>query len=99
MKHANVVGCLDVFITVNNCYIVMEYCNGGDLASFLGKKGRFREMEAVKLMKQICDGVRYIHQQNVLHRDIKPANILLHNNIPKIADFGFAKYYSGNPKR
>lgn len=79
-------------MTVNNCYIVTEFCNEGDLASLLKKKGRFREQEALDIIRDVFNGFKELGAKNVLHRDIKPANILLHSGCCKIADFGFAKY-------
>ena len=42
-------------------------------------------------MRQICNGFKEVHKQNIIHRDIKPANFLIHKNVIKIADFGFAR--------
>jgi serine/threonine protein kinase len=41
IKHQNVISCLDVLMTANNCYIVTEYCPQGDLGSIIAKKGTF----------------------------------------------------------
>lgn len=40
IKHQNVISCLDILMTANNCYIVTEFCPQGDLASILTKKGK-----------------------------------------------------------
>jgi serine/threonine-protein kinase ULK/ATG1 len=42
-------------------------------------------------LKQICNGFKEVHKKNIIHRDVKPANFLIHNNVVKIADFGFAR--------
>ena len=42
-------------------------------------------------MKQIVDGLAYVHSKNYIHRDIKPENILLINGVPKITDFGLTR--------
>ena len=44
-----------------------------------------------KIFKGIVEGVKAIHQNKYLHRDLKLKNILMHNNLPKIADFGTCK--------
>ena len=57
------------------------------------------ERECVHFMKQICDGVGFMHSKNIIHLDLKPENVLCisHNsNEIKIIDFGLAKKY--NPK-
>ncbi len=44
------------------------------------------------ILKQILDGLNYLHKQNIAHRDIKPANILINSQeVVKVADFGLAK--------
>ena len=43
----------------------------------------------IEYIKEILDGIKYLHQQNLVHRDIKPSNLLINaNNVIKIADFG-----------
>lgn len=50
-------------------------------------------------MKQLLEGVKYIHSQNVMHRDIKGANLLIRNNgVVKLADFGLAREVTPNYK-
>ena len=99
IAHPNLLYCEDVFITINNCYIVTELCRGGDLASEIKKKGRFRGLEALKLMLEIGRGFAHLSELNIIHRDIKPANILLHNGTAKIADFGFARVEKGEGRK
>jgi serine/threonine-protein kinase ULK/ATG1 len=43
-------------------------------------------------MKGLANALMHLKQKGVIHRDIKPSNVLLKNNIPKLADFGFAIY-------
>jgi serine/threonine protein kinase len=43
LSHPNILRCYDVFTTVNNCYIIMEFCDEGDLAATLHKKDKFPE--------------------------------------------------------
>ncbi|CAD8078830.1 unnamed protein product [Paramecium sonneborni] len=75
----------------NNCYLVMEYCNQGDLEQLLRKKGCIKEEVAIQYMKQILNGMRGLHEMKVIHRDLKLANILISNSVLKIGDLGFAK--------
>lgn len=79
-------------MTVNNCYIVTEYCDGGDLASHLKRHGRLPEKQVISIVRDIFNGFRELANRNIVHRDIKPANILLSNGSCRIADFGFAKF-------
>ncbi|KAM3128098.1 hypothetical protein pb186bvf_019799 [Paramecium bursaria] len=73
-------------------YIVMEYCNEGDIEKlWLTKNKQFDENETLYYMKQIISGMKDLHQHSIMHRDIKMKNILLHNNQIKIGDLGFSK--------
>ena len=55
------------------------------------KQGRLCETEIQNILMQICNGLKVLHENNVIHRDIKPANFLIHNGVVKISDFGFAR--------
>ena len=79
-------------------FIILEYCDGGDLGSRIvrqAKKGPpFAEPLAVKWLAQCASALAYCHHElKLLHRDIKPANVLLTGaeDDVKIADFGLSK--------
>ena len=83
-----------------NIYIVMEYCEGGDLCTFMRECKKKRKNEEYfldedfvwKIFIQISIGLYYIHSKKILHRDIKTLNIFLTNNFDgKIGDLGVAK--------
>ena len=72
----------------------MEYASGYSLASLskMRNERRFEESNETKwIFREIVEGVKYCHQQNVIHRDLKMENILvdLDKKIVKIIDFGF----------
>ena len=49
-----------------------------------------------KIIKGICDGLKYLHGERIFHLDLKPSNILLDKDmVPKIADFGLSRLFSG----
>lgn len=78
-------------------HIEMEYVDGhnlnGKIIRDLDKYPKpLNPKEAIKLIKQIADGLKHAHSKNIIHRDIKPSNILLTSNlVPKITDWGLAK--------
>lgn len=89
--HPNIVRCYDVIKKENTIYIIMEYCDSGDLKTILKKP--IKEKYAQFYFCQLANGLKYLYKHCLIHRDIKPKNILLTNNkrVLKIADFGFAK--------
>lgn len=90
LQHKNIVRFIDVKRTDNFFYIITEFCKEGSLAAFL-RKNTLTEKEIIFYIKQIIEGFKYLYGKKIMHRDVKPENILLHNNVIKLADFGFAK--------
>jgi len=101
-NNENVIKCVDVMQTASHYYIVMEYCNGGDLLSYLWPRIERISFDKIqRLFKQIINGYKAFHENKLIHRDFKPVNILLHykteenrksdSPIAKIADYGFAR--------
>ncbi|GIL82767.1 hypothetical protein Vretimale_8326 [Volvox reticuliferus] len=80
-------------------YIIMEFCQGGDLHDYLQLKGSLNEDCCRDIMIQMAEGLKAMRACNVVHRDLKPSNILLcdKGNQPriKIADFGLARLLDG----
>ncbi|KAJ0063999.1 hypothetical protein NL108_015731, partial [Boleophthalmus pectinirostris] len=106
LQHENIVALYDVQETPNSVFLVMEYCNGGDLADYLQAKGTLREDTLRVFLQQISAAMRVLHSKGIIHRDLKPQNILLSYTgrkksgvsgiRVKIADFGFARYLQSN---
>ncbi|XP_028812717.1 myosin light chain kinase 3 isoform X2 [Denticeps clupeoides] len=75
---------------------------GGELFDrIVDEKYHLTELDAIVFMRQICEGVQYLHQQYILHLDLKPENILCVNstgNQIKIIDFGLARKYRPREK-
>jgi serine/threonine protein kinase len=94
IKHQNILGLLDVLVSNNKYYLIMEYCDMGDLKEYM-KHRDLNEKELIYYMTQIRDGIWELHKNNIIHRDLKPQNILVTNDdCLKISDFGFAKSYN-----
>ncbi len=84
----------EVYESKSSIYMVLELVEGGELATRLATRRYMVEPERSKLLKNIIEGVAYMHDHNILHRDLKPENILMTGNDNqidiKIADFGLA---------
>lgn len=91
LKHNNILNCLEVFTSANNCYIITEVCNEGDLETRLRKTKFIDEPHCRRYFFDVYEGLKYLAEQNIVHRDLKVANLFLKNGVAKIADFGFAK--------
>ncbi|XP_019346933.1 serine/threonine-protein kinase Nek5 isoform X4 [Alligator mississippiensis] len=95
MKHPNIVTFYSSLQERSNLYIIMEYCDGGDLMNRINlQRGvLFDEDQILSWFVQVSLGLKHIHDRKVLHRDVKAQNIFLSNNgmIAKLGDFGIAR--------
>ena len=110
IKHKNIMQLIEVKQTQDNYYLVCELCNGGSLYQNLDKylkmyRKPFSEEIIQFLMKQIIEGLKYLHGLHIMHRDLKLDNILvnfknendkvilnMYGAEIKIIDFGFAAH-------
>ena len=92
LDHDNIVKILDVVITDERKYIVMEFIDGITLKDYTDKIGALSRKEAVHYIKQVLKALSHAHEKQIIHRDIKPQNImLLSDGAVKVTDFGIAK--------
>ncbi|KAG9491872.1 hypothetical protein GDO78_000396 [Eleutherodactylus coqui] len=97
MKHPNIVKFWEAFEADDHLYIVMEYCDRGDLLETIKRqRGKlFPEHTILHWFVQMCLAVQHIHEKHVLHRDIKSKNIFLtQSRTIKLGDFGSARILS-----
>lgn len=93
INHPNIMHLFEFLESSNNYYLIMQYCNNGDLEGYLAKqKDRLlQEEQAIYFLKQIMNGFQVLHKNKIMHRDFKLANIFLNDDTVIIGDFGFAK--------
>lgn len=80
----------DTIKTANHFYIIIDYCNGGDLEELLESRGVLKEQEAQVIFAQVIKAMKVLRDLRVVHRDIKNANILLHFP-PQLQDGKFGR--------
>lgn len=92
--HPNLVQLHEVYHRPQQCSLLMEYCDAGDLLSHIRRYDRFSEAASRRLVQQLLEAVLHMHTHRVIHRDLKPENILLHQMddtyVLKVADLGLS---------
>ena len=100
LRHPNIVQMKSFFFGPQPCryvFLVSNFIEGGDCLKFIQANGPLDEFSTRKWLIQLCSGVGYLHQQEIVHRDLKLENMLLDadGNL-KIADFGFSTQMDSN---
>ncbi|XP_030067653.1 myosin light chain kinase 2, skeletal/cardiac muscle [Microcaecilia unicolor] len=102
LKHRNLIQMYEALETPNEIYLFLEFLEGGELFErIIDENYQLTEMDAMVFVRQICEGVQYMHQMYVLHLDLKPENIVCvsqTSHMVKIIDFGFARRYRPREK-
>ncbi|KAJ3021187.1 Serine/threonine-protein kinase par-1 [Thoreauomyces humboldtii] len=94
LDHPNVIRLYQVMETEEECFVVMEYAQGGELIEYIAARGHLSEKEARKYFRQIVSAMDHCHLANVVHRDLKLENLLLNGERDiLISDFGLGRTY------
>ncbi|KAF8625807.1 hypothetical protein AX15_005194 [Amanita polypyramis BW_CC] len=97
LQHENIVQYLYSSIDEDHLNIFLEYVPGGSVTALLRSYGAFEEPLVKNFVRQILDGLNYLHERDIMHRDIKGGNILVDNKGGiKISDFGISKKVDTN---
>lgn len=90
LKHPAILEMYTGFEDANYVYLVLELCHNGELQGYL--KGKtLSEEKTADIIRQVVEGLVYLHSYQILHRDLSLSNLLLTKNMQvKIADFGLA---------
>jgi serine/threonine protein kinase/Tfp pilus assembly protein PilF len=102
LNHPQIVNVFDFGEQDGSLYLAMEFVDGPTLAQFLSQ-GLIETATAAVWVRDLARAMAFAHERSIFHRDLKPHNILLsrngtsedaHSLIPKIVDFGLAKFDS-----
>lgn len=97
LRHPCLVALHDLISDNQNFYLILDFCEGGELFDYLCDHDRLDEPTAAYIFKQLVEALNYCHSFGVAHRDLKPENILI-AKFPqvKISDFGLCGYISND---
>lgn len=95
-QHPNIIKLYDIFENQDCIFIIMEYCEGSDLFSYIEKRNyKLPEPRAAEIIHKLSAAIYFIHSFGIVHRDLKPENILMTDNSDKadirLLDFGLSK--------
>ena len=95
MKHDNLVQLHDFFWDENNFYMIMDFCQEGELFDYIVDHDKLSEPVAAYVFRQIVEATAFCHSYGVAHRDLKPENVLI-DKFPhvKVSDFGLCGFIS-----
>lgn len=96
VDHPFLLSYYDCFISINDLYIITPFATYGDLEKVIQKRdGKlFSESKIWHFFIQICSGIHYLHENDIIHRDIKPSNIFIDiKNKIILGDFGISKIF------
>lgn len=98
VTHPNVIKLYSVGYDQGYFYIAMELVTGGSLEQRIRREGAIKETEALRIGREVAEGLRAAQQQGLIHRDVKPANILFtETGTAKVVDFGLALFADRGP--
>ena len=91
-------GVVDFMNDANGRHLVMELVRGPDLARVLSERGApgLPVGEVIAHAQQVCEALRYVHEQQIVHRDVKPQNLILGESGVVLVDFGVARELGGD---
>ena len=99
LNHPNLIKLYDFFSDQDNIYLVLELACDGHLFQFLEKNGKLSEETSSIVIREVVEGINFLHKHSIIHRDIKLQNIVLAHvtsnliqGMAKICDFGWSVY-------
>lgn len=95
VEHPNICKLFDLYEDESDLYLVLELCEGKELFDRITERRHYTEMDACFVIKQICEGLEFLHKRKIAHCDLKPDNFLFKTMEEKsalsIIDFGMSK--------
>jgi serine/threonine protein kinase len=94
LHHPKLLNLHDAFEDQHEMVMVLEYLSGGELFDQVADEDyKMTEAEVIHYMRQVCEGLQHMHEQNIVHLDIKPENVMCvtkKSRDVKLIDFGLS---------
>ena len=101
LHHPHILQLLDSGTAGDHLFYVMPYVEGETIRQRLEREGPLPIDEAVRITREVADGLAFAHARGILHRDLKPANVMIGERIEdavvKIVDFGLGRLLDADP--
>ena len=106
LRHKNIISYVEQGVYQDNAvgeceYVVTNYFSGELLADKLQREGALSVEEAIRILKDVLEGLRFMHERNLFHNDITPRNIMLSERMGGSAELidmsHISKYVGGSP--
>mmetsp|Transcript_131046 Transcript_131046/g.326935 ORF Transcript_131046/g.326935 Transcript_131046/m.326935 type:complete len:658 (-) Transcript_131046:287-2260(-) len=99
LDHPNICKILETYENGRVLWVVMEYCEGGEVFERIMDKGRLPEHEVAIIIKQVAGALTYAHSRGIAHRDLKPENVCFcekdaANLSVKVIDWGVGYHFN-----
>lgn len=95
LSHPNIAILYNFFSEEDQHCLIMEYVNGKTVEDILSVHKQIPEIECIRILQQLLEGLNEAHKNDVLHRDIKPGNVMINRSgYVKLMDFGVARLES-----
>lgn len=94
LNHPHILTLIDSGDADGALFYVMPFVDGESLRERLEREGQLPLNEALKIIREVSDGLAYAHEREIVHRDVKPENVLLSGGHSFLSDFGIARALS-----
>ncbi len=98
LSHPNLVQVFETGTIDGSHFIAQEFIDGLDIGELIRQRGALKPKRAISIIRDVANGLAYLHERQIIHRDIKPSNLLIsRDGVPRLADMGLARSLQVDP--
>ena len=91
LNHPHIIPLYEIGLHETTPFLVYQFYEGEQLKQWMQRDGKLKQLDAVKIIDQLLDGVGYAHKNNIVHRDLNPSNLMIDKDgSVRIMDFGIS---------